>query len=1412
MRFRIYSNFTLFLIVLSFQSLPLKGQKTEFEHISDKEGLLNSTVTAILKDSEGYMWFGTFNGVTRYDGYSFTNFLHDPKNPNSINNSHIRCLLESKDSVLFVATEQDGFSTYNRNTESFTRYSHQKGNSNSLGHNSVLSMFEDSHGNLWLGTVAGLDKFDYRTKSFKHYFPFGQNFNNRIANIVEDKEGNLWLYGHSNSLCRFNPVQNTFGFLKFSDNPKTKEEFNYWGVLCYDKRGNLWIGNHLDGLIKLNVKTGAREEYSMRNKKLESDFFTAVKEDSKGDIWVTTDGGGLFNYDHQSNSFKVFQNDPDNLSSLGSNAVYCFYESEPGLYWIGTYEAGISVLKSNRKKILKFTANGEAGKKLPQKCVLAFAPAKDGKVWVGTDGGGLSLFDPKTYEFKYYTEENGGVCANVVKSLLADKENNLWCGSFRKGLCKINIAHKSKVNFTSNINKENRKLFNDHVWAIGEIDQDKIWMGLLAGGIDVYDNKSQTISRSVLDTIGSGELGRTTVFVIMKDSKKRIWIGTETMGAICYDPASDTYLRFKFENEKNTTIRSNDVRDIFEDSKGNFWFATGRGGLNKLLDINKNLFQSYTMKDGLPSDHILAILEDDKNNLWLSSDKGISCFKVKERKFLNFGVEDGLQSLEFRDCSKLKTGDGFMYFGGIDGFNMFHPDSLHINTVSPMVVISDFKIFDHSLKNNVFYNGKAYADRSISKATEIVLNPEDLVFSIEFAALSFIYPAYNRYAYKLEGFDNNWTYVNADKRFASYTNLNPGEYIFRVMAANKDGIWNQKVTSLKIIVLPPWWMTWWFKIVMILFTLGGISLLIYLRTRSVREKNRMLEEEVRKRTADLLESKNEVMRKNIILEQNNQEMSKKTERILEQQEEILRQKSEVEQLNRTKDKFFSIIAHDLRNPVYALNVLSKEIRKEFQPTGALGRELMNHMEVSSERVKDLVLNLLEWTKTQTGNIKVNPAKNYVYNLIEENIELHSPQASQKQINISVMVDDSLFMIADYNMVNTIIRNVLGNAIKYTPRRGQIEIFSYTDQDEVILAFRDSGVGIPGDELDRLINTAGFVSKLGTDNEIGTGLGLTISREFAELNNGNIYAESKPGEGSTFYLCLPGGKDELNSRRESKDGKHTDNILINEETGKLEEIFIKDAYKRKKILVVDDDEQVRTSIKHILADLSEVLEAIDVKNAISLSEDTFPDLIISDIMMPGETGISLCHSIKKNRITCHIPVILLTGQTSNHTHLEGLIAGADAYITKPFDRNILLSTINNLFTSLENIKFRFSSDPDILPSEYTRNEMDEDLMLRAVRFIENNISDPELNGDTLCKELGISKSVLYSKLKSIAGQTVNEFIRIIRLKKSTILLLEGKLNINQVSSEVGFNSASYYTKSFTSHFGLSPKEYIAKQRN
>ena len=1391
-----------FLVVLFLCSRLSYTQPIEFQRITDLQGLPNNTVSSILKDSDGFMWFGTFNGLARYDGYSFTTFLNTPNDTQSISGNYARILYETNDKKLLVGTRFNGLNIFNRQSETFKRYTHKDDDTSSISSNFIIALHQDKKENLWVGTEGALDRFNSKTGVFTHYYPFNK-VRNYICSITEDEDGNIWVYGLSNKLGKLNPVTNTFSYVQYSDNIGLSNEANFGGGMIYEGNGIFWIGNTLEGVCRLNTKTGAKEVFSVENHKLKSNSVLSIRKDSDGNIWIGTDGGGLSVYRHTTGSVETFTRSND-LSSLSSNAIYSVYESEPGLLWVGTFASGINVIKK-RKNFLKFTTSGEASKVLNNKSVLSMAKAPGNKIWLGTDGGGLNLFDPKTYKFEYYTEENGKACANVVKSLFSDKDYNLWYGSFRKGLCYANPTTGSLRTITTTTKFTQGALYRNGIWSIYQDSKGLLWLGLFKAGLDLYDVKKDIVCRPELDTIAANKVALCSILKIVEDSKKRIWIGTQGVGLLCYDPSLNVCKQFIGTEGKEGTINSDDIRDIFEDSKRNLWFATGSGGLSKLKDYNKSLFENYTIQNGFPANRIVGILEDDKNNLWLSSDKGLICFNPNTNAAVSFDTEDGLQDNEFNDNSKLETSDGRMCFGGVEGFNMFHPNDIKLNNKIPPVVITDFKIFNHSLKPRTLYNDRTYIQKSILKTDEINLSYQDYVFSIEFSALNYVSPSKNRYAYRLEGFDNNWIYVNSDKRFATYTNLNPGKYVFRVIASNNDGVWNKEGASLTIIILPPWWQTWWFRTVAFTVVVLLGLLFIYLRTRSIRARNKFLEEEVKKQTAILKEVNKDLLNKNEILENKNIEIVNKTGKILEQQSEIIKQKEQLEKLNNTKDKFFSIIGHDLRNPVSALTMLTHSLKQELSHLEGPEKQLIENIEISSERIKTLALNLLEWARSQTGDIRADPTKIHVRKLIRENIELIFSQASQKHITIKSEVSSSYFITGDYNMIDTVVRNILSNSVKYTPNNGEVSIYTSYYNNEVTICFKDNGIGMSEELLAKLLKENYSFSTAGTNNEQGTGLGMLVIKEFSELNKGRLLVESEPGKGSTFCLSLP-GEEEPDKEENSVDH----NYLFEENTIDPGSFLRKDFYGRK-ILIVDDDEQLRSSLKFILSPIFEVHEAAHVNVAITLAEELLPDLIMSDIKMPDISGISFCNAIKTNRVTCHIPVILLTGQTSKKIQLEGLQAGADAYVVKPFDENILLTTINNIFTSQENIKLRFSSGTELLPSDFTKNKLDEELLSKMIKFVEANISSPDINGDALAKELAISKSVLYIKLKNLSGQTVNEFIRTIRLKNSTKLLLEGRLNITQISFEMGFNSPSYFTKSFTKHFGLSPKEYIAKQR-
>lgn len=666
------------------------------------------------------MWFGTYSGLTRYDGYYFTNYFHDPKNSSSLSDDRIRFIHESKDKTLFIGLSYGGFCIYNRETDKFTRFQHNPNNANSISDDYVMSIFEDHNESIWIGTREGLDKFDKKSKTFTHYKPDGES-DYFVSSISEDKQGNLWIYGKGDHAYLFKPGKNTFEKLLLTEN--YKNSFSRGGAIKYDSKGNLWIGTEGTGLFRYNIESGRRDWFSIQNKKLKSNIIFSIIEDSDGKIWVGTDGGGLYRYSYMDNSLIGFEHDPDDFSSLSGNGVYCVYESQPGVIWVGVFGAGLNIYKKEKKKFSLFSSSGKPGYCLSHKSVFSIKEAGDGKIWMGTDGGGLNLFDPRTWSFKYYTTKNSIIHSNIIKGIHIDKENNIWLGSYGDGLAKVNFEKGEIVNFKGDNSGNGKALLHDHVWDIAESYDKKIWLALLNFGVNVYDPEKEEFQYLPFDSAAFRN-GVSTIYAVFEDSRKRMWVGSASEGLGYFDPDKKTFVRYKYESDKPGTISSNNIWGIFEDSQGNIWVATFKGGLNKLIDPEKGQFESYTMKDGLPTNNIKNIIEDDHRNLWLSTDKGITLFKVSERKFINFDIEDGLQSKEFNYRSALKTKDGYIYFGGIHGFNRFHPDSIRFNTSPPVVVLTDFKIFNKSIKPNENYKGGVYLKKPISLSREITLTSE----------------------------------------------------------------------------------------------------------------------------------------------------------------------------------------------------------------------------------------------------------------------------------------------------------------------------------------------------------------------------------------------------------------------------------------------------------------------------------------------------------------------------------------------------------------------------------------------------------------------------------------------------------------------------------------------------------------
>ncbi|MCX6181393.1 MAG: response regulator [Bacteroidetes bacterium] len=1342
-----------------FELLP--AQKFSFEHISDKDGLINSHVTSIQKDQQGFMWFGTFNGLSRFDGYNFHSYINQPNDSTSIAGNQIRQIYETKEGQLIIAFQYNGFCVYNKSRDDFKRYSNKKNSANSLNHDYVLNVFQDKAGRIWIGTRIGLDLFDIKTGKFTHFYPFKNRDKPFICSMTEDPNGNLWLYGIGNELCIFNPNQKSFQY-KEIPYPKAKSEtFNKGGIVKFTREGKLWISNGSDGILIINTVNWTYEKLSAENNKIKSNNIICIKETADGTVWIGSDGEGIATY--KNGNISYIQHNEDDPTSLASNAVYAIEQFNDNTIWVGTYAAGVSMWNKSKLKFNGFTIKGEPGKKLNNKSVLCIAEDEKNNVWLGTDGGGLNYFDFNKNEISFFSTANSKICFDVVKSISIDKNKKLWLGSYGKGICKWDMENNSTQQFLPDNRFPEKNIAGDKVWALlNSADGTNLYIGFLCNGFDAMNHTNGNISHNSIDETLHKKLAASNVFALCEDSKNQIWLSTETNGAVCFDPKNKTYTHFTKASSFHHSLPSDEIRDVFEDSHGKIWFATVYGGLCEMLDRKTQKFQNYSKNQGLNTTNVYCILEDANGLLWLSTDKGISSFDPKKKTFVNYTSEDGLVSNEFNYNSKAKTKNGYLYFGGIDGFNFFHPDSITFNTKVPQVVITNLSIFNNPINPKSLLNEREILNKAINLCDTIELFYSENIVSFEFSALEYLAPQKNKYAYKLQGFDENWREVSADRRIATYTNLSPGTYQFLVKAANSDGLWSKNPKVLTLIILPPWYMTWWFKTLLAVTILVGSIGYFYLKTIQIKKQNIFLQQEVKNRT-----------------------------KVIEEQQLM-------------KDKFYEIVAHDLKNPITSMSLLSELINEEFKDsTNDRHRSLTRNLELSSTRLKNLVLNLLDWTRTQTSNIKINKEKINLNEIINDITQVVQLQASLKNIEIKLAINTTHFINCDREMISAAIRNILSNAIKFTNQFGEIRIESVLKNNEYItLSITDNGVGMEPETIVKLLKKQSFFSSVGTEKETGTGLGFMIAKEFIAINGGNLEIESKLGFGSTFNLHIPGNVEYVMSENLMEDVKK-------ENIKKEIAVEVQEEFFNKQILIIEDDPQVRNMLNDLLSDYFSVRLSGNANEAYEFITKEHPDIILSDINMPGENGISFCQRIKSDKNTGYIPFILMTAQTSEMAQQKGLEAGADAYIHKPFNKQALLNTINNLLRTVENVKNRFSNSSSSKSKDDHPDQSNQDFINHLSKFVEKNIDNTHLNGDLMATEMKMSKSSLYVKIKNASGMTINDFIKIIRLKKSSQLLLEDNLNITQISYFVGFSDSSYFTKVFSKYYGVSPKEYIQK---
>ena len=1349
-----------------------------FTSLSTKDGLSSNTVNAILKDRYGIMWFATEDGLNKFDGTNFTVYRTKPSDKKSLQANDIVALHEDKEANLWVGTSGGSLSMYNRTYDNFVTYPANQG-TNSIDNNVVLSICSDSSGKIWVGHYAGVNILDPKTKKIeKLYLRGGQKFSKAVTALFRDSKNQIWI-GSTNGLYLFSSSHKQLSEFYTTPADKGSISGNDVRVIIEDKQKKIWIGTN-NGLSLfqpngtfLNYRHNDSNNNSLTNSDINS---LAVEADNK--LWVGT-ANGLNIIDSETGRIIQIKFDSQNVHDLTAKTLKSLLIDREGINWIGSYRGGVIKYDKNLNFFNLVKSNPFDPKGLLAPVVTSFAETPNGKIFVGTDGGGLSIFNPasKTFQqIKLNTKLPADKRQLVILALETIDNNQLLAATYLDGLFIIDPETSKYQQLTSGNGPDD--LNSNEIFCIEKDSYGNRWIGTNGNGICVLNKENKVIVRytptpkQVNDKILAAN---GYIRAILEDKKGNIWIATHGGGLAMLQPQTEKFTVYTMGNSK---LPDDKVLSILEDHKGNLWVGTLGGGLG-LFNKQTNQFTVISEQEGLLNNTIYKILEDQKGILWISTNRGLSSYDPLTKSFANYTYHNGVQHNNFINGSGLKTSNGYLFFGGLDGFNYFNPEQLKKNILAPPVLITELRISNKP----VLPSEDGPIKENISLVKRIDLNYRQN-FSLSFVGLNYTTPEQNNYAYKLEGFDKDWNYIGAANS-ASYTNLDPGVYTFHVKASTNIGVWNTKGTSIKIIVRPPLWRTIY---AYLFYALAIVSIFIYLRRRSIQK----------------------IQRKYI----------QKQEQFRAEQERKDAQR--IHELDQMKIKFLTNLSHEFRTPISLILGPVETILAE-QKENAFSSQL-NMIKRNGRRLLNLVNQLLDFRKMEEQELKLQTENGELISFIHEVYESFQDLSERKKIHFTFSTGISSFYTQfDHDKIERILFNLLSNAFKFTPEDGSINLdiqkqspSSGSNVTWITLKVKDNGIGIPFDKkeiiFERFIQNTTNPSILNR----GTGIGLSITKEFVKMHGGTIELESELGKGSTFTLLLPFTESTLNqnlivlpaesTQTETSGNKEEAASEKNQQTGTVE-----DKNLLPLILLVEDNDDFRFYLKENLRTQYNVIEATNGLEGWQKTLSAHPKLIVSDIGMPEMDGIEFCRKIKNDKRTSHTPVILLTAFTGEKEQIKGLETGANDYITKPFNFEILSAKIKNLLVLNSSLQNTYSKRVEIVGSEVEVESTSDKLLQKIALYIEDNLTDTHLSVENLSRHVGMSRSSLYSKLLELTGQTPIEFIRSVKLNKAAQLLEKSDMTIAEIAYTVGFATPNYFAKSFKAKFNILPSDYMNKKR-
>lgn len=1189
-----------------------KGYVT-FEHLTAQEGLSSHTVYACIQDSLGFMWFGTRDGLNKYDGTEVSIYTTDPENPYSISDNYTWFLSKSRTGKLWIGTWGSGLDQFDSATEKFIHYQHSETSSHSLSDNYVSHIYEDKQGTLWISTDAGgLNEFDPvkgTFTSYKHSPSRPQSLShNKVSGTCEDNQGNLWVGTYGGGLDKFDPKLKTFTHYQHQPDHPNSLINNFIWVLHKDHHGMIWIGTE-KGLDKFDPLQNTFVHYQheeINPYSLSHNTVLSLLEDSRGVLWVGT-YNGLNQFDAKNKRFIRYQHSAQYSQSLIDNTIWNICEDSAHTLWFTTGD-GISKYDLGRERFTWYQHNVYDPNTLSNNKVSAIYD-EENTLWVGTRGGGLNKFDRISRTFKSYRHQEG-LSHDHITAMQKDSQGMLWIGTEGGGLNKFDPVKETFWSYQYHP-EESYNLINDAITDITFHSDGTLWVATAGGGLDQFDPKTELFTHYQYEEGNPNSLVSDWTTVVYRDSSSSVWVGTEG-GLSQFNPQQKIFTNYYSTPEG---LSSNNINAIYEDSQKMLWIGTN-DGLNK-FDRLRQTFTVYRSKQGLLGSSVVGILEDQRGYLWLSTNKGLSKFDPRTLTFRHYDQRDGLQGPIFLIHSTYKNQHGELFFGGSNGLNVFSPEKLKDNPLIPPVVLTDFQLSNQSIPI-----GESFLPKHINLMDQLTLNHHQTDFTFKFTALNYSIPEKNQYAYKMEGLDKEWIYVDSHRRFASYTYLAPGEYTFKVKASNNDGIWNETGKSVKIIILPPWWQTWQAYAVYLFIFVGSILTLFLVQQRKLAYT---------RATNDRLQ-----------------------------------------QVNKLKDEFLANTSHELKTPLHGIIGIAESLIKGA--TGPLSLETHTNLKMivsSGRRLAHLVDDILDISKLKHKNITLHSKSVCLRDMTDIVLTLTQPIIQRKKnLRLVNAIDAHLPpLFADENRLQQILLNLIGNAIKFT-EEGQIEITAQEEGEMLAITISDTGMGIPPDKHERIFESFEQVDGSSIREYGGTGLGLAITKQLVELHGGKIGVKSQVGIGSQFTFTLPKSTspaEELNQLSYQPMFTEIPEIIPSKQTEKV---------GHSTILIVDD-EPINLQVLHNYLSFHnyQVIQATSGHEALEwMAKGVHPDAVLLDIMMPKMTGYEVTQELRKRWPVDELPILLLTAKNQPEDLIIGLEYGANDYLVKPISKEELLARL------------------------------------------------------------------------------------------------------------------------------------------